>query len=104
MKLKEARSLAIKYCVENNCNYTYISHNNAKEFFLTADEDKHTVFLVNKNGSLGSYRDTRYAVDFHKELKKRKKNKKRNAKKAVADMLNHTSLDDGHNVIEKDLD
>ena len=35
MKLKEARNLAIKYCEENNCNYTYISHNNVEEFYLT---------------------------------------------------------------------
>lgn len=104
MKLKEARSLAIKYCVENNCSYTYISHNNVNEFFLTEDEDKHTVFLVNKNGSLDAYRDTRYAVDFHKELRKRKKNKKRNGKKVVADMLNYTPLDDEPDIIEKDLD
>lgn len=88
MKLKEARKLAIDYCVENNCNYTYISHDNVEEFYLTDKENQHTVFFVNKNGSLNAYRATQYAVDFHKELKRRKKNRKSNGKRVVADMLN----------------
>ena len=88
MKLKEARSLAIKYCEENKCNYTYISHNDVEEFYLTNKEDKHTVFYVNKNGSLNACRTTQYAVDFHKELKRRKKSRKSNSKRVMADMLN----------------
>lgn len=89
MKLKEARKLAIKYCEENNCNYTYISHNNIEEFYLSDKEDKHTVFFANKNGGLNPCRNTEYAVDFHKELKRRKKNRRNNSKRKVADMLNH---------------
>lgn len=88
MKLKEVRSLAIKYCEENNCNYTYISHDTVKEFYLTEKEDKQTVFFVNKNGSLNACRATQYAVDFHKELKRRKKNRNNNGKRMVAEMLN----------------
>lgn len=88
MKLKEVRNVAIKYCEENNCNYTYISHNDADEFYLTEKEDKHTVFFINKNGSLNACRSTQYAVDFHKELKKRKKNRRKNGKRTVAEIAN----------------
>ena len=88
MKLKEARKSAIKYCEENNCNYTYISHDNVEEFYLTDKENQHTVFFVNKNGSLNACRTTQYAVDFHKELKRRKKNRRSNDKKKIAEMLN----------------
>ena len=88
MKLKEARNLAIKYCEENKCNYTYISHNNADEFYLTDKEDKHTVFYINKNGSLNACRSTQYAVDFHKELKKRKKNRRKNYKQKIVEVIN----------------
>lgn len=92
MKLKEARNLAIKYCEENNCNYTYISHNNVEEFYLTDKEDKHTVFYINKNGSLNPCRSTQYAVDFHKELKRRKKNRRRDGKRAIAEVANRDLL------------
>jgi predicted nucleotide-binding protein (sugar kinase/HSP70/actin superfamily) len=88
MKLKEARNLAIKYCEENNCNYTYISHNNVEEFYLADKEDKHTVFFINKNGSLKPCRSTEYAVAFHKELKKRKKNRRKSYKRKMADAIN----------------
>ena len=101
MKLKDIRKLGIKYCAENNCNYTYISHDNSMEFYLTENEDKHTVFLISKNGSLNVYRDTSYASDFHKELKRRKKNKKSSGKKAIANMLN---CNDEPEVIENDFD
>lgn len=76
MKLKEARSSGIEYCEANNCNYTYIAHDNAQEFYLTENEDRHTVFFINRNGSLHPCRATEYAVSFHKELKKRKKLRK----------------------------
>ena len=89
MKLKDARRLGIKYCEENNCNYTYISHDNSNEFYLTNDESKHTVFLVSRNGSLDAYLDTKYAADFHKELKKRKSNRRRDGKRKMAEMFNH---------------
>lgn len=88
MKLKEVRNVAIKYCEENNCNYTYISHNDVDEFYLTDKEDKHTVFFINKNGSLNPCRSTQYAVDFHKELKRRKKNRRKNGKRTVAEIAN----------------
>ena len=88
MKLKEARKLAIKYCEENGCNYTYISHSDVEEFYLTDKEDKHTVFFVNKNGSLNACRTTQYAIDFHKELKKRKKNRRKSYKKKMAEAAN----------------
>ena len=39
MKLSDVRKLGIKYCEENNCNYTYISHNDVEEFYLTDKED-----------------------------------------------------------------
>ena len=89
MKLKDVRKLAIKYCDENKCKYTYVSHNNVEEFYLTDKEDKHTVFLVNRNGSLNAYRDTQYAVDFHKELKRRRKNKRNNGKRKIVDICNN---------------
>ena len=89
MKLRDARKSAIKYCEENKCNYTYISFSDLEEFYPTSKENQHTVFLVNKNGSLNAYRTTQYAADFHKELKRRKKNRKNNSKKTIAEMLNH---------------
>lgn len=93
MKLKEARNMAIKYCEENNCNYTYISHNSVEDFYLSDKEDKHTVFFVNKNGSLNACRATEYAISFHKELRKRKKNRKNNSKRKMAEMLNRDDED-----------
>ena len=88
MKLRDVRKLAIKYCEENNCNYTYISHNDIEEFYLVDKEDKHTVFFANKNGSLKTCRNTEYAVSFHKELKKRKKNRKKNSKRKISEVIN----------------
>lgn len=96
MKLKEVRSLGIKYCADNNCNYTYISHDSTNEFDLTDKEDKHTVFLVKKNGGLNAYRGTNYAVDFHKELKKRR-NQRKSTKRQMAEMLNK---DDEVDIVE----
>lgn len=99
MKLKEARKLSIEYCEDNNCNYTYIAYNDSCEFYLTEKEDKHTVFFINKNGSLSAYRGTNYAVDFHKELKRRKKNR-RSEKKKIAEMLNNSDETD----VEMEMD
>ena len=93
MKLKEARNLAIKYCEDNKCNYTYISHSNVEEFYLTDKEDKHTVFFINRNGSLKPCRSTEYAADFHKELKRRKKHR-RNGKRMIAEVANHDDLEE----------
>jgi hypothetical protein len=96
MKLRDVRKLGIKYCEENNCNYTYISHNNVEEFYLAYKEDKHTVFYVNKNGSLRTCRNTEYAVGFHKELKKRKKNRVKNGKngkRKIAEVANSDFID-----------
>ena len=93
MELKEARNLAIKYCEENKCNYTYISYSDLEEFYLANKENQHTVFFINKNGSLKPCRATEYAVDFHKELKRRKKNRKNNSKRMVAEMLNRDDED-----------
>lgn len=88
MKLKDVRKLAIEYCEKNDCSYVCIAHDNVKEFYLTEDEDKHTVFFINKNGSLNPCRSTDYAVDFHKELKRRKKNRRKNDKKKFAEECN----------------
>ena len=89
MKLKEVRTLGIKYCEENNCNYTYIAHDATNEFYLTEKEDKHTVFIVKENGSINAYRGTSYAVEFHKELKKRRNHRRKNdSKKKIAEVLN----------------
>lgn len=88
MKLKEVRKLGIKYCEENNCNYTYIAHDSTNEFYITEKEDKHTVFLVKKNGGLNAYRGTNYAVDFHKELKKRRSNRRKSGKREIAEIIN----------------
>lgn len=94
MKLKEARKFAIEYCATNKCNYTYIGHNNIDEFYLAEKEDKNTVFFVNKNGSLSAYRGTNYAVDFHKELKRRKKNRRNSDRRKIVDILNHSDETD----------
>ena len=88
MKLKEARKLGIEYCETNNCNYTYIAHDKTNEFYLTENEDKHTVFFVKKNGGLNAYRGTNYAVEFHKELKKRR-NKRRIDKRKLIEMIDN---------------
>lgn len=92
MKLRDVRKLGIEYCEENNCNYTYISHDTVKEFYLTDKEDKHTVFIMNRNGSLKACRTTEYAVDFHKEFKRRKKNRMKNDKRKMADFVNRDLL------------
>lgn len=89
MKLKDVRKLGIKYCEENNCNYTYISHDDTNEFYLTDKEHKCTVFTVKRNGSLDAYLSTNYAADFHKELKRRKNARMNNGKRQMAEMLNH---------------
>ena len=88
MKLKEARNSAIKYCKDNNCSYTCIAHDEASDFYLTDSETRYTVFLVNKNGSMDAYLHTKYAIDFHNELKRRKKNRRKNDKRKIADMCN----------------
>lgn len=88
MTLKEVRKLGIEYCKNNKCNYTYISANNVGGFYLSIRGDGHTVFLVNKNGSMDAYLGTKYAVDFHKEYKK-KNNKRNSDKKKLADMCNY---------------
>ena len=88
MNLKEARSSGIKYCEENKCNYTYISHDNTRKFYLTEKEEAHTVFTVGKNGSLRPYIRTDYAADFHKELKKRRNVRRNNGKRKIADIHN----------------
>lgn len=95
MKLKEARKLAIKYCEENKCNYTYISYSDLEEFYPTEKENQHTVFFINKNGSLNACRSTQYAVDFHKELRRRKKTRRNSNKKMMAEVANR---DDGEAV------
>lgn len=92
MKLRDVRKLGIEYCEENNCNYTYISHDAVKEFYLTDKEDKHTVFIMNRNGSLKACRTTEYAVDFHKELKRRKKSRIKNDKRKMAEFVNRDLL------------
>ena len=94
MKLKEARSAAIKYCEENNCNYTYISYSDLEEFYSTEKENQHTVFYVGKNGSLNACRATQYAIDFHKELKKRKKSRRNNHKKKMAEIVNRDLMNE----------
>lgn len=94
MKLKDVRKLGIKYCEENNCSYTYISHNNAQEFYLTDKEDKHTVFLINRNGSLDACRTTEYAVDFHKELKRRRSNRRKSGKRQIAEIHNREYVEE----------
>lgn len=94
MKLKEARILAIKYCEENKCNYTYISYSDLEEFYLTNKENQHTVFYISRNGSLKPCRNTEYSVDFHKELKRRKKNRRKNGKRVVADIINREEVEE----------
>lgn len=89
MKLKEVRKQGIKYCQENDCNYTYISFDDTNEFYLTEDENKHTVFLVNKNGSLDPCIVTKYGADFHKELKRRKNNRRKSGKRQIAEMSHY---------------
>lgn len=92
MKLKEVRKLAINYCQENNYNYTHIGHDDVSEFYLTDRDDAHVVFLVNRNGSLTACHNTSYAVDFHKELKRRKKNRRKNDKRKLAKIVNRDSV------------
>lgn len=95
MKLKEARKAAINYCEENKCNYTYISYSDLEEFYPTSKENQHTVFFVNKNGSLKPCRKTEYAVDFHKELKRRKKLRRKNDnKRKMAEVFNRDYEED----------
>lgn len=90
MKLRDVRKLGIKHCNESDSNYTYISYNDSDTFYLSDKEDAHTVFLVNKNGSLSAYRDTKYADDFHRELRRRKNRRKKNGKRKINDMCNQS--------------
>lgn len=101
MKLKEVRKLGIEYCVENNCDYTYISFGGSKEFYLTEKEDKHTVFIIKRNGGLNAYRETSYAADFHKELKKRRNEKKKNDKRKIAKLLNEEETEEDAELYEE---
>lgn len=94
MKLKDVRKLGIKYCEEKNLNFAYISHDSVSEFYLTDKETKYTVFLVSRNGSLDAYLSTKYAEDFHKELKKRKSNRRNNNKRRMAEVCNHEEPDE----------
>ena len=55
---------------------------------------ENTVFFLNKNGSLKACRSTEYAVDFHKELRRRKKNRRKNGKRAVAEIANYMVNED----------
>ena len=89
MKLREARKACIKYCEENKCNYVCISYNDVDEFYCSDNENNETVFFVGKNGSLRVCRNTNYAMEFHKELKRRKNKRKNNYKKKIAEMCNH---------------
>ena len=88
MNLKEARNSGIKYCEENKSNFIYISHDNTRKFYLTEKEDAYTVFTVGKNGSLKAYLHTNYASEFHKELKKRKNDRRKNGKRKIAEICN----------------
>ena len=88
MKLAEVRNLGIKYCEENNSKFAYISHSDIEAFYLTDKEDRNTVFFINRNGSLHPYRQTEYAVNFHKELAKRKKNRRKDYKRKIANVVN----------------
>ena len=87
MKLKDARKAAINYCKENNCTHTYISYIEEGGFYLTEKESNHTVFFVNRNGSLDACLNTNFAVDFHKELKRRKNDRRKNSKKKMIDIF-----------------
>lgn len=88
MTLKEVRKLGIKYCEENKITYTYISHDNNNGFYLTDKESSQTVFFVNRNGSLKACYATKYAADFHKELKRRKNARRKDGKKKMAEAHN----------------
>ena len=88
MNLKEARSAGIKYCEENKCHFTYISHDNTRKFYLVEKDDANTVFTVGKNGSLKAYIHTNYSAEFHKELKRRKNVRRKNYKKKMTDTCN----------------
>lgn len=88
MKLKDARKAAIKYCEENKCNYTCLSYVEESGFYLTEKESNHTVFFVNRNGSLDACLNTNFAIDFHKELKRRKNGKRKSGKREVVDACN----------------
>lgn len=88
MKLKDVRKLGIEYCEKMDYNFTFISYDDVTEFYLTEDADKHTVFFINKNGSLNAYRSTEYALNFHRELKRRKKNRRTNDKRKFAEECN----------------
>ena len=102
MKLRDVRKLGIKYCEENKCSYAYISHNSIDEFYLTDKESSHTVFLVNKNGSLDAYLKTKYAADFHKELKRRKSNRRKVGNKMIAHVANRDLLNQDFATEEED--
>ena len=64
------------------------NYSDLEEFYQTAKENQHTVFFANKNGSLRACRNTQYAIDFHKELKKRKKNRRKSYKRKMSDAAN----------------
>ena len=89
MKLKDARKLGIKYCLDNNCNYTYISYDNTNEYYLTDKECLNTVFLVNKNGSLDTCLSTKYSIDFHNDYKRKGNNRRRNDKRKTTEMFDY---------------
>lgn len=90
MNLKDAKKVGVEYCIKNNIGYSYISYDDVNRFSWSEKEDNHTVFFINKNGSLRMCRATEYAVYFHKELKKRKKLKKASQKKKITQKRNRS--------------
>ena len=93
MKLKDVRKLGIKHCENKGINFAYISHDNVSEFYLTDKETKYTVFIVGRNGSLNAYLSTKYAEEFHKELKKRKSSRRNDSKRKLAEVCNYDDVD-----------
>ena len=88
MNLKESRKAAINNCVENNQGYTYISYDKTNEFYLTNEQEKHTVYFVNKSGSMHAYAVTDYAKNFHIESVKKENSRRNDDKRKLAEMCN----------------
>lgn len=86
-KLKDARREGREYLNKSYHSYCYISYRKHLGFyhveafktgkFTWDNRDGYEVFLLNKNGNLEKILNTNHAINFHNELKRRKKKRRR---------------------------
>lgn len=81
MKLKEVRKEGREYLLtkmKSRSHYgVYICYRKGFEFYFSEHLDGYEVFMLRKNGSLEKILNTNHARNFHNELKRRKKERRK---------------------------